>query len=235
MNKTLSVLGIIPARAGSKCIPQKNIKKLNGKPLIYYTIKSAQKSKYINRIIVSTEDSKIAKISEQLGVEVIKRPKNLARDDSKSISVCKHIIDFLETHENYFPDLIVFLQPTSPFRTSKDIDMAYKKFIKLKRSSLVSLRPVTHLPYWIYILNKNHTLKNIIKTPVHVHRRQEGNHFFEINGAIYINTRKNIFKNNSLIGKDVVGYIMPIIRSLDIDSILDFKLAELILKNNLLK
>jgi CMP-N-acetylneuraminic acid synthetase len=131
MNKKLKILAIIPARSGSKGIPNKNIKKLSGRPLIYYTIKAALNSKLIDRIIVSSDSEKILKISEKLGAEIpFKRPKNISEDKSLAIEVIQHALNWLEKNEKYFPDAIIYLQPTSPLRTKKHINEAINIFFK---------------------------------------------------------------------------------------------------------
>ena len=107
---TISVVAVIPARGGSKTVPRKNIKLLNGKPLIFYTIKEALKSKYIGRVLVSTEDKEIAQISKEYGAEVIERPLELAHDDTPSLPVFQHVIRHLEKVESFTPEIIVILQ-----------------------------------------------------------------------------------------------------------------------------
>ena len=119
----MNVLAIIPARGGSKRIPYKNIQNLAGKPLIAHTIIAAKKSKVIDKIVVSTDDKKIAKISEAYGIEVpFLRPKNISKDNSPTIEAVKHTLEFLRTNQDYIPDMIIILQPTSPLRTTRSID-----------------------------------------------------------------------------------------------------------------
>ena len=117
----VKVVAVIPARGGSKGIPRKNMMLLNGKPLVYYTIRESLKSKYINRTIVSTEDNEIAKISSEYGAEVVRRPVELAKDDTPTIDVVLHVLDTLKA-QNFEPDIVVLLQPTSPLRNTQDID-----------------------------------------------------------------------------------------------------------------
>jgi len=126
------ILAIIPARGGSKRLPKKNVRILRGKPLIFYTIDTANKSKYLDRVIVSTDDKKIAEISAKYGAEVIERPKKLARDDSPIIDAIFHVLNKIEA------DIVVLLQPTSPLRTAKDIDEAINLFIDNKCDSVIS-------------------------------------------------------------------------------------------------
>ena len=143
----MKVLAIIPARSGSKGIHLKNIKKLNKKPLVQYTIDVAKKCKMIDRIIVSTDDKKISDICKKLGAEVpFLRPKEISEDLSPMEKVVSHTVNFLE-NESYFPDIIVLLQPTSPFRSHKEIDRAIRIFSKSKATSLVEVKKTDNHPY----------------------------------------------------------------------------------------
>jgi len=227
----MNILAIIPARGDSKGIPRKNIKNLNGKPLIFYTIREAKKSKFLSRIVVSTDDEKIANVSRHYGVVVVKRPKKLSTDSSTSISVLKHAIINLKKTKKFIPDIIVVLQPTSPLRNAADIDGAIKKFLHLKCDSVISMTKVSSLPYWIYELRGN-MAKNIIKKPKKVHRRQDGQKFYQINGAVYVTSKNMIMNHNTIFGKKISAYIMPQERSVDLDTMIDFKLAEILMKKS---
>lgn len=227
----MNILAIIPARGNSKGIPRKNIKNLNGKPLIFYTIREAKKSKFLSRIVVSTDDEKIANVSRHYGVVVVKRPKKLSTDSSTSISVLKHAIINLKKTKKFIPDIIVVLQPTSPLRNAADIDGAIKKFLHLKCDSVISMTKVSSLPYWIYELRGN-MAKNIIKKPKKVHRRQDGQKFYQINGAVYVTSKNMIMNHNTIFGKKISAYIMPQERSVDLDTMIDFKLAEILMKKS---
>jgi CMP-N-acetylneuraminic acid synthetase len=138
MRNEMNVLAIIPARGGSKGIPGKNIKKINGKSLLYYTINASLKSKYISKTIVSTDDIKIAREAKKNGSEVINRPKNLANDKAQIEPVMTHVLKKLEKNESYIPDIIILLQNTSPLRTSKHIDSAFQQFKRTKLDSILS-------------------------------------------------------------------------------------------------
>lgn len=231
MKKKLKVLGIIPARGGSKAIPGKNIKKLHGKPLIFYTINEAKKSKFLDFVVVSTEDKKIEKVTQKYGVVVVKRPKKLSADSSTSISVLKHAIINLKKTKKFIPDIIVVLQPTSPLRNAADIDGAIKKFLHLKCDSVISMTKVSSLPYWIYKLRGN-IAKNIIKKPKKVYRRQDSQKFYQVNGAVYVTSKNMIINHNTIFGKKISAYIMPQERSVDLDTMIDFKLAEILMKKS---
>ena len=140
MQNPMNILAIIPARGASKGIPRKNLKLLNDKPLINHTIQAALESKYVTRSIVSTEDKEIMKISKSLNVEVLKRPKELAEDNSPLEPVMHHVLDHLKQKENYMPDLIILLQATSPLRNAKHID---ESIVELKRKKLDSILSVS--------------------------------------------------------------------------------------------
>ena len=143
----LNVLTIIPARGGSKKLKNKNIKIFNGKPLIYWTIKQAQESKYGSNIYVTSDSKKILEISKKLNCNVIKRPKNISSDNSSSEEAIKHLINSITFNKKI--DYIIFLQCTSPLRSYKDIDNAMKKIIKEKTNSLISMVEFEDLTMWI--------------------------------------------------------------------------------------
>lgn len=147
------VVAIIPARGGSKGIPRKNIKNLNGKPLIAYTIEEALKSKYVDRVIVSTEDLEIAEISKSFGAEVpFFRPKELAQDDTPGIEPIIHAINYLLNDENYNFDYVMCLQCTSPLRNSKQIDEAILEMYNKDADSAVSVCESEVNPYWMKVI-----------------------------------------------------------------------------------
>jgi CMP-N-acetylneuraminic acid synthetase len=222
------IIAIIPARGGSKGIPRKNVRLLNGKPLIAYSIEMALKSRHINRVIVSTEDQEIAEISKKYGAEVIIRPKELARDDSPTIDVVFHILDFLEK-EGYKPDVVVLLQPTSPLRNAEDIDNAVKLFLSNNCDSVVSVCEVEHSPFWSFKI-ENGYLKPIFEENYIKMRRQDLPNVYVPNGALYVSTPATLRKYKSFYCPKTIPYVMPLERSIDIDNEIDLMLAELILK-----
>jgi len=180
--KDRKILAIIPARGGSKGLPRKNIRQLNGKPLIYYTIDEAMKSKFIDRVIVTTDDQEIAEISKKAGAEVIIRPPALAQDESPVTDAIFHVIDNIKGKK---PDFIVLLQPTSPLREVNDIDGAIQLFLDGQCDSLMSVCQAEHSPYWYF------NIKNGLMTPLFDEkflkiRRQELPPSYRPNGAIYI-------------------------------------------------
>jgi N-acylneuraminate cytidylyltransferase/CMP-N,N'-diacetyllegionaminic acid synthase len=227
MNK--KIIGIIPARGGSKGVYKKNIKLLAGKPLIAYTIEAGLRSKYVDRIVVSTENIEIAEISKKYGAEVIKRPKRLAMDDTPTLLVLQHVVQYLEEKENYHPDIIITLQPTSPLRNEKDIDSAVSKFIRNGADSVVSLCVVEHHPYWMKILKGNKVYPSI-KMKKEFTKRQDLPKIYRLNGAVYVTKRDVLMKENTILGKDTRAIIMPQNKSVDVDTNLDFKLAEILIE-----
>lgn len=221
------IIAIIPARGGSKGIPQKNIRLLAGKPLIAYTVDYALKSKYIDTVVVSTEDQEIAAISYKYGAEIIKRPAILAQDDSPTIDAVLHVLEALKI-QNEEQNVVVLLQPTSPLRNSEDIDSAIDLFLKNECDSIISVCESEHPPYWAYKID-DHYLKPIMGNDFLKKRRQELPKSYMPNGAIYISTVGVLNKYKSFNSSRRLPYLMPAIRSVDIDNELDFIVAESII------
>lgn len=228
--KDKKIIAIIPARGGSKRIPRKNIKLLAGKPLVFYTIKAALKSKYLDRIIVSTEDKEIEGITKKYGSEVIKRPKALAKDKSPTIDVVFHILGVLEK-EDYKPEAVVLLQPTSPLRATEDIDEAVRIFLNQDCKSVVSVCQYAHSPYWFFKIEKKR-LKPLLGRKYFQLQSQDLPPVYLPNGAVFVASPETLLKYRGFDNNDkILPYIMPSQRSIDIDEELDFKLAELIIQN----
>jgi CMP-N-acetylneuraminic acid synthetase len=225
-------LAIIPARGGSKRLPNKNILLLSGKPMLLWTVESAMQSKYLDEIILSTDSDDIIKVVENYKIKTIKRPIELASDTAKTVDVVKHIIENID--KKY--DFIVLLQPTSPLRTSNHIDEAIEQLIKLNADAIISVTEVDHSPLWCNILPENLSMENFISEDIKHKRSQELPKFYRLNGAIYIcKTEKLIEENTFFLKKNIYAYIMDKKSSIDIDEELDFKLAEIILKEKFLK
>lgn len=222
------ILALIPARGGSKGIQKKNIKLLFGKPLIAWTIDQAKKSEYLNKIIVTTEDEEIGEISRSWGAEIIKRPKELAKDESPTIDAIFHALEVLKS-ENYNPDIIILLQPTSPLRTTKDIDNAMELFLNTNCESVVSVCELKHSPYWCFEIEKGY-LKSLFGDEYLRRRRQDLENVYMPNGAMYISTPENLRKYKGFYCLRTIPYIMPPERGIDIDNEVDFMLAELLTK-----
>jgi CMP-N-acetylneuraminic acid synthetase len=230
----MNILSIITARAGSKRIPNKNIKLLNGNPLISYIINAAKESEYLHRVIVSTDSEKIAEVSKEYRAEVpFLRPKVLATDTASSVDVVLHCIEWLKEKEKYYPDVIVLLQPTSPLCSSKDIDKTIKLYLdnKNKYDAVSSVKKVEEYPEWMYSINANGYVEKAFPKLCKNKsmRSQDIPERYIPNGAIKLIETKVFVKNKSF-NTDKTGiYIMPKERSIDIDEKFDFVLCEFLL------
>ena len=227
------MLALIPARKGSKGLPGKNTALLNGIPLIMYTIEAAKKSKKIKRIIVSSDDEKVISICKSTkSVEVpFKRPKYLASDNSILTDTLFHLFKWMKKNEGEEPKDICVLQPTSPLRLSKDIDQAIDLYYKTKADALLTVYETRPL---FFKLTENKKLISISKkTSGFMLARQKIKFCVTQNGAIHIFNTQKLKKNKSYYTSNTFGFIMPEKRSVDIDTKLDFFIAEQILKNKL--
>jgi CMP-N,N'-diacetyllegionaminic acid synthase len=221
------VLAIIPARGGSKGVPRKNIRLLAGKPLLAWTIDEAKKSKYIDRLILSSEDEEIIEIAREYGCEVpFKRPIELARDDTPGIEPVIHAINTLE--EKY--DFVVLLQPTSPLRTVEDIDGCIQQCVIAELPSCVSLTEAKQSPYWMYHLDDDMKLKSFVQNDEIMNRRQDLSKVYVLNGAVYVAESRFIIEHKSFLTEETAGYIMSEEHSMDIDTELDFSFCEWLIK-----
>ncbi|MBN1405550.1 MAG: acylneuraminate cytidylyltransferase family protein [Candidatus Omnitrophica bacterium] len=225
-----NILAIIPARGKSKGIPGKNIKMFSGKPLIAWTIQEAKKVKCIDRIVVSTDDKKIAQIAKRYSAEIpFLRPKNLAKDNTPTIDVVMH---FLRTMETCLPDIIILLQPTSPLRSSDDIERALKMLISNnKASAVISMCEASENPYWMKKIQRGGFITGFIKKSRKFLRRQDLPTVYMPNGTIYVYRVKALLKEKTLYPAKTLAYVMPKERSIDIDDMTDFTLAELLAKS----
>ncbi|MCF0129935.1 MAG: acylneuraminate cytidylyltransferase family protein [Pseudobutyrivibrio sp.] len=223
------MLAVIPARGGSKGIPHKNIVDLGGRPLIDYTIQAALGSKYVDRLVVSTDDEEIALVSKACGADVpFLRPDYLSSDTAKSIDALIHAVEFCEDEESKAYDIIVLLQATSPFRDSGDLDGALERFIATGELGVVSMNEVEENPVLIRTMDESGNLTKLMDTSSTV-RRQDMKKFYFVNGAIYINNRKTLNRATSL-NDNPVGYVMTLDHSIDIDDMSDLEYARF-LKN----
>lgn len=230
------ILGIIPARGGSKSIPRKNLYPLCGKPLIEYTFDAAKRSNYLSRIILTTDDEEIALLGRQNGIEVpLMRPANLALDDTPTLPVIQHAVDYLEKTERYFPDIIVILQPTSPLRGSHHIDEAIELLINTGADSVVSVVEVPHQynPVSLMKINDGKLVPFLEGEGTRILQRQDKPKVYARNGAaVYAVRYETLMQHNNLFGKDCRPLIMKSVESIDIDNIWDLKLVECILKES---
>ncbi len=231
------VLAIIPARGGSKRLPGKNILNLNGKPLIGWTINAAKKSKFIDRVVVSTEDHEIGEIAKSFGGEVpFFRPRELAKDNTTTLNVVVHLIQELGRKGEYY-DYIILLQPTSPFRTEIHIDMAFEQLMEIDGAdAIVSVCPVEHHPLWSNSLPKNKSMSCFLDKEIDNIRSQDLPDYYRLNGAIYISRVDLLCREKTFFPKDVCyAFIMPTRDSIDIDTKDDFDLARLAFDNSIIE
>jgi len=221
----MSLIALIPARGGSKGIPRKNIREFCGKPLIAWSIEAALRVAGVDRVIVSTDDQEIADISLTYGAEVpFVRPDEIATDETPGIEPVLHAISTLP----HF-DWILVLQPTSPLRTSKDIE-GIVNFAKLKNfNSAVSVVEASNHPHWTYLRDNSGTLLSMT-SGAPATRRQELPPAFTLNGALYLARSDWLLEKRTFVSKETFGYVMPQERSVDIDSGLDWKWAEFLMR-----
>lgn len=207
-------------------MPKKNIRPLLGKPLIAWTIEQAFKSKYIDRVIVSTDNHAIARLAKEHGADVpFMRPDKLATDKAKSIDAVFHAL--LSLPETY--DHVVLLQPTSPLRTAGDIDACVKLCMSKGGNSCVSVNESEKSPRWMYSLDKKGRMRRLIQTEKTIDRRQDLPKVYVLNGAIYVAQVDWLLNNKAFVTDETYAYIMPGERSVDIDNDLDFRFAEFLL------
>ena len=227
------ILAIIPARGGSKGIKHKNMVLVDGKPLIQYTIEAAKESRYITRTIVNSDDEEILRFAESQDIETVVRPSELAQNNTPMKDVICDQLSRLKQKENYVPDIILLLQPTSPLRTGRHIDEAMKKLIYSDGDALVSVEeePHLHSPYSVMRLNEKGYLEFFMKEGQRFTSRQEKPKFYARNGAAIYAVYTDIYmKTGSLYGTKCVPYEMAAEDSVDIDDQLDLFVAECMLK-----
>jgi CMP-N,N'-diacetyllegionaminic acid synthase len=223
-----SVLGVIPARGGSRGVPRKNIRVIAGKPLIAWTILEAKKSKYIDRLILSSEDEAIISVSRTWDCEVpFTRPAELSRNETPGIEPLLHALKALP--EKY--DYIALLQPTSPLRLAKDIDDCIRMCISGGAKACVSVVEAEKSPYWMYKISESRRLEPIIgKEAGYVtSRRQDLPKVYALNGAVYVARTDWLQQYRSFLSSDTLAYVMPRERSLDVDTELDLKICDFLL------
>jgi CMP-N-acetylneuraminic acid synthetase len=230
----MEILGFIPARGGSQRVPDKNIKLLNGKPLIVYTIEAARQSKHVNRIVVSTDSEKIAETAREYGSEIpFFRPEDISKSESTEMQFLQHALAWFAENENYEPDLIVMLYPTSPFRKPQSIDLAVEKMIESPEAdSLRSVKLCSEHPYKMWTIEEER-LKAFVETEdsnVHTFSYHLLPTTYIQNASIYITRPRTIKNKRSYIGDTVIPLIMDESESIDINTPLDFQFAEMVMR-----
>ncbi len=221
-------IAIIPARCGSKGLPDKNILPINGKPLLAYTVEAAIQSDCFDVVFVSTDSQQYADIAKKHGADAsFLRSEAIATDSSSTWETVREVItNFKEQGEAF--DVITLLQPTSPLRNSSDIKNAIKLFDEKNANFVESVCEMEHSPLWSNTLDATLSLKDFIK-PEHNIRRQLLPKYYRKNGAIFIIKANRLDSLDYLYSSDSFAYIMPIERSIDIDNLIDMKMAELLL------
>lgn len=227
MYKEKSFLAIIPARGGSKRLPRKNILPFAGKPLIGWSIDAALSSKYVDEVIVSSDDTEILSLANESGVEGMLRPSYLASDTATTIDVISHAV----TSASRDFDYIVLLQATSPLRTSMHVDQAVETLFVKNGDSVVSVSKAEHSPHWMNTLPPNGSMRDFIREDVAEKRSQDFEDYYRLNGAIYIIETEKFMSLKSLYTEKTYAYIMPENVSVDIDTRYDFVCAEAIYKS----
>ena len=231
--KKKKILAIIPARAGSRGLKNKNIRLINNRPLIYWPIFAARKSKYINKVILSSDSTSIAKTAKKFKAETpFIRPKKLAKDDSKSVDVIIHAINFFKKNKIFF-DYVVLLEPTSPLTTSKDIDKALEILHKKRKyaDSIVSVAEnVNKHPSFSVKINKDKIIKPYLKKFMTI-RRQKILKIYFFDGSLYISKINTLLEKKTFNHHKTLAYIVDKWKSIEIDDIIDLISAEAIMKN----
>jgi CMP-N,N'-diacetyllegionaminic acid synthase len=218
------VLALIPARGGSKGVPRKNLRAVGGKPLLQWAIEVALESRYIDRVVVSTEDEEIAALGALMGAEVpFRRPDDAASDHATADEVIRHALAVIHPR----PAIIVYLEPTTPLRLSDDIDACIDT-VHHGRDFCVTLAPVRHPVEWLYYLGPENTIAPVLG-PSRAARRQDVPVTHVLNGAVYAARVDAYLRSGTFLTPETAGYVMPAARSIDIDLPEDFDQAEFIL------
>lgn len=220
-------LAIIPARGGSKRLPRKNILDLGGKSLIAWSIEAALKSKYIDKVVVTSDDNEILTIAQQYKAETIKRPKELANDTATTFDAIDHAID---NYPQY--DYIVLLQPTSPLRTNRHIDEAIELLMSKNADATISVCEMDHSPLWSNTLPADANMSAFIRDEVKNKRSQDLERYYRLNGAIYICKIDILLEKKSFfLDNNIYAYVMDRNSSVDIDEEVDFVIADALIKH----
>ncbi|MGQ0663091.1 MAG: acylneuraminate cytidylyltransferase family protein [Pseudomonadota bacterium] len=224
-----AVLGLIPARGGSKAIPRKNVAPLAGRPLLAYTVEAALAAKRLGRVLLSTDDPEIAAVGRSLGLEVpFLRPPELARDEAPMLPVMRHALDWARG-EGLEVEAVALLQPTSPMRESRHIDEAIELMERAGAETVVSVVEVPHRFNPVSILTMKDGVLSPFRPGPELLRRQDKPRVFARNGPAILIVRSAVLGRGALYGNPSVGYVMDERDSLDIDDPWDLRLAELLI------
>ena len=224
----MTTFAFIFARGGSKGLPGKNIKIFNGKPLIAWSIEQAINTKSVDRVLVSTDSEAIANIAIKYGAEVpFMRPAELASDDCAEWKAWQHALTYLERDEGALPDLMVTVPATAPLRISKDIENCIEEFKKGDADIVVTITDAHRSP-WFNMVKKrgNGNLELVVSTQNDIHRRQDAPQVYDMATVAYVANPRFVLSSTSIFSGKVRGVYIPIERAIDIDTMLDFEIAE---------
>jgi len=224
-----AILGLIPARGGSKGMPGKNLRLLGGQPLIAHSIQAAHASRLLTRPIVSTDDRGIATVARRFGGDVpFLRPEDLAKDCTPTLEVMLHAIAETEAHSKEKLDLIVLLQPTAPLRSTEDIDATIEALLRTGADSAFTVSPPRDNPFYAYMLSGERP-QRLLQNFAPATRRQDYPDVYVRNGSVYVTRRDVLVEQRSIYGRDSVAHIMPSHRAANIDEEIDLQWAEFLL------
>jgi N-acylneuraminate cytidylyltransferase len=236
MKNNQAILALIPARGGSERVINKNIKLLCGKPLVAYSIQAALKSEFVNRVVVSTDNEKIASVAGEYGAEVpFLRPDEISDKNSTEFQFLQHALEWLKKNEQYQPDLIVLLYPTSPFRTTESIDKAIKTISRYPDAdSLRSIKKCSEHPYkmWTRQHDYIHPFVHSDNNEMHTFPYQKLPEVYIQNASIYIIRPNTILEKKSPIGDQVIPFVMNEYESIDINNPIDFEFAQYLMSRS---
>ena len=222
-------LAIIPARGGSKRLPRKNVLEVAGKPLIAWTIEAAKRCEYIDKVIVTSDDDEILKVSEKFGATTITRPADIAQDTSTSFDAIKHAIECIGEY-----DYTILLQPTSPLRTKQHIEEAIQLLFDKNADGVISVTEMEHSPLWANILPSDDNMSGFLKEEILNKRSQDLDLYYRLNGAIYISQTTKLMNSGSFfLSNNIYAYKMSTACSVDIDRELDLKWADFLLSSSI--
>ena len=231
------ILAIIPARGGSKRVPQKNIRLLSGKPLIAYTIQVALQTEVIHRVIVTTDDEKIAGVAKKCGAEVpFMRPASLAKDSTSDQPVLQHTLDWLKENQNYIPDIVLHLRPTTPFKTSQIITKVIERMVETDANRVCTMTKCNgvHHPYWMYSLSDDGLAKPFIDgiDISNYYQSQLLPPAYRLNGVVDAIKTCVVYNKNYINEKNIAVVVVSEESAIDIDTEFDFQVCEMILQKN---
>ncbi|MFH1073028.1 MAG: acylneuraminate cytidylyltransferase family protein [Nanoarchaeota archaeon] len=232
MYKNNFILGVIPARGGSKGIKKKNIRLLAGKPLICYSIEQAQKSAYIDTLIVSTDDQEIASVARKHKAEVpFLRPQELAQDNTPMYPVLQHAVKEMEKRLKRKIDIIVLLDPTAPLRSAEDIDQCIAKLVDEHADTVITVVEADRSPYFNMVEFDKNGVMHVVKKPKKpIYRRQDAPKVYTITSGVYAIRREILMEQNTVFGKKTKAIIIPEERAGHIDSEIEFQFLDFIMR-----